>query len=187
MTYSAITWVRLWATLAILVPGAASGQGANPRPVTDHTVTAQDVATTPLTDLNMKKNPVPQVLVDAIQHPYDLTGLNNCTQILGAVGKLDAVLGEDLDVQKAKGEKLTAGSLSKAVVSAFIPFEGVIRQVSGAAVAKAKMQLAIHAGSERRAFLKGIGVMRGCPYPARPATPDVIAAHDHALAQKHGH
>jgi len=37
------------------------------------------------------------------------------------------------------------------------------------------MQYAIYAGSARRSFLKGIGQQRGCPWPARSATPQVIS------------
>ena len=36
--------------------------------------------------------------------------------------------------------------------------------------------MALYAGSVRRAFLKGVGQQRGCAYPARSATPEVIAA-----------
>jgi hypothetical protein len=38
----------------------------------------------------------------------------------------------------------------------------------------------------RRSFLKGVGLQRGCPWPARPATPQIlarIAAQNAAKAQ----
>ena len=152
-------------------PSAASSGGEAPgsaRPVNDQKVTAGDVATTPLTDLNIKKNAIPPVLVRAVEDTYGLGGLGTCPRLGQAVRQIDAVLGEDLDVQRARGVALTPGHLAKSLVSSFIPFDGIIREISGARADQARMQLAILAGSERRAFLKGVGLQRGCPYPARP-------------------
>jgi len=157
-------------------PAPASGQPAaastpSPEhPITDPTVTAGDVATTPLSDLNIKKQGIPQVLLDAEEAPYSLTGVNSCPRLASAVRGLDAILGEDIDVQAAHGAHPTAGSVAKSVVSSFIPFRGVIRELSGANAQEKKVQAAIYAGSARRAFLKGVGLSRGCRYPARPAT-----------------
>lgn len=63
------------------------------RPVTDDTVTAGDVAKTPLTDLNLSRDEIPDLLIRARADPYDLSGLNRCADIVGAVQQLDAVLG----------------------------------------------------------------------------------------------
>jgi hypothetical protein len=133
-------------------------------------VTAGDVATTPLSDLNIKKQGIPQVLLDAEAHPYSLAGVNSCPRIAGAVRQLDAILGEDIDVQAARGIKPTPGRVAQSVLGSFIPFRGVIRELSGANSQEKKVQAAIYAGSARRAFLKGVGLSRGCRYPARPAT-----------------
>ena len=139
------------------------------RPVTDRTVTAKDVVNTPLSDLNVKKRPIPPVLTEAVERPYDLTGMTSCARLASAVSKLNEVLGDDLDVKKARGQALSPGGIAQAVVSNFIPFEGIIREISGAHSEEKKLQLAIYAGVERRAFLKGVGEQRGCRYPARPA------------------
>ncbi|MDE2405694.1 MAG: hypothetical protein KGM17_13585 [Sphingomonadales bacterium] len=149
-------------------PAAASTPPPE-HPITDQTVTAGDVATTPLSDLNLKKQGIPQVLIDAENAPYSLGGLNSCPRLAGAVRNLDAILGEDIDVQAARGAHPTPGSVAKSVVGAFIPFRGVIRELSGANAQEKKVQAAIYAGSARRAFLKGVGLSRGCRYPARPA------------------
>ena len=61
------------------------------------------------------------------------------------------------------------------MVGSFIPFRGLIREISGANEQERKLQLAIYAGSTRRSFLKGVGYQRGCPWPARPATPAMLA------------
>ena len=47
-------------------------------PVTNDNVSAGDVITTPVSDLNLKKRKVPQLLQAAEQQPYALTGLDSC-------------------------------------------------------------------------------------------------------------
>ena len=146
------------------------------KPITQQDVGAKDVALTPLSDLNLRKGEIPQLLLDAQNDPYTLAGMARCPQIAAAVGELDAVLGEDIDVAQAKGQNLSAGRAAQAALGSFIPFRGLIREVSGANSQERKVQAAIMAGTARRAFLKGVGQQRGCRYPARAATPQIIAA-----------
>jgi hypothetical protein len=148
------------------------------KPITERDVGAKDVALTPLSDLNIKKGEIPQILLDAQDDPYDLTGLARCPQIAAEVGELNAVLGDDLDVAVAKRGSVSAGRAAQAALGSFIPFRGLIREVSGANAQDRKIQAAINAGSARRGFLKGVGQQRGCRYPARSATPAVIAQAD---------
>lgn len=181
-----LLWAFTIPLLAVAVPAPASpspapaqGQPAaastptprhGERPITDQTVTAGDVATTPLSDLNIKKQGIPQVLLDAEVRPYSLAGMSSCPRIAGAVRQLDTILGEDIDVQAARGLKPSPGRVAQSVLGSFIPFRGVIRELSGANAQEKKVQAAVYAGSARRAFLKGVGQSRGCRYPARPAT-----------------
>jgi hypothetical protein len=143
--------------------------------VTQKDVGAGDVATTPLGDLNLKKGEIPPQLIAAQEKPYDLSGMTRCANLAATVGELDAILGEDIDITAATAGT-SAGKVAQSVVGAFIPFRGVIREVSGANSSERKLQMAIRAGVARRSFLKGVGLQRGCLYPARPAPPDVIAA-----------
>jgi hypothetical protein len=152
-----------------------------PRPLGDQTVTAGDVATTPLTDLNLKHDAIPPLLIAAQERPYDLAGLRRCTQIAAAIGDLDAVLGEDIDVAQARQQGVSVGQVAQSALGSFIPFRGVIRELSGANAQERKVDAAVYAGSVRRAFLKGVGQTRGCRYPARAATAAVLAQRD-ALA-----
>ena len=140
------------------------------RQITDKTVTAGDVATTPLSDLNIRKQGIPQLLLDAEVRPYTLAGMTSCPRLARAVGGLDAILGDDIDVQQAKGQAISPGGVAQSVVGSFIPFRGLIRELSGANAQERKVQAAIYAGTARRAFLKGVGLSRGCHAPARPAT-----------------
>ena len=140
------------------------------RPITDQTVTAGDVATTPLSDLNIRKQGIPQLLLDAEVRPYSLAGLATCPRLARAVSGLDAILGDDIDVQQARRQPFTPGGVAQSVVGSFIPFRGVIRELSGANAQEKRVQAAIYAGTARRSFLKGVGLSRGCHAPARPAT-----------------
>lgn len=146
------------------------------KPITQQDVGAKDVALTPLSDLNLRKGEIPQLLIDAQDNPYTLAGMARCPQIAAAVGELDAVLGDDIDVAQANKQRTSAGRVAQSVAGSFIPFRGVIREISGANSQERKVQAAIYAGTARRAFLKGVGQQRGCRYPARSATPQIIAA-----------
>lgn len=145
------------------------------RPITDKTVTAVDVIATPVSDLNLKKDKIPDVLLAAQAQPYDLSGLGSCKRLTGAIAELDGILGADLDLPQTDDDSASAGSIAKSAVGSFIPFRGLIREISGANSHERRLQSAIMAGSVRRGFLKGVGQQRGCAYPARAATPQVIA------------
>ena len=149
--------------------------GAPDKPVTDKGVTAGDVAATPVTDLNLRKNEIPPLLVAAGQQPYTLARLGGCQQLAAAIGELDALLGEDIDMPQAGERRTTPGRMAQSVVGSFIPFRGLIREVSGASSRDKELQAAILAGIARRSFLKGVGETRGCRYPARAATPEIYA------------
>ncbi len=140
------------------------------KPIMQQDVSAKDVATTPLSDLNLKKTNIPQLLIDAQSDPYTLSGLGSCAKLTSAVTTLDSILGDDLDIDAINKTKMQAGRVAQSVVGAFIPFQGVIREVSGANSQDRKLRAAVLAGSTRRAFLKGTGLARGCAYPARPAS-----------------
>ena len=168
----------------LLMAGPALAQTATPppppptspaKPVTDREPTAVDVVATPATDLNLKKNEIPPILALAEQDPYGLPGGARCPAITAEIEKLNAALGDDIDIAQARDGKISAGKVAQSVVGSFIPFRGVIRQLSGASEQERKLQSAINAGTARRGFLKGVGLQRGCAYPARPATPQVLA------------
>ena len=80
------------------------------------------------------------------------------------------MLGADLDIATGERRDITIGKVAKSAVGSFIPFRGLIREVSGAADHQRDFEEAIFAGAVRRGYLKGLGEARECPYPARPAT-----------------
>jgi hypothetical protein len=130
---------------------------------------ANDVAMTPLTDLNLSKDEIPQVLLIAAADPYASDGLKSCEQIGGAIAELDAVLGPDMDVMADDRDRISWGRVATSAVGSFIPFRSVLRELTGAADHKRDFAAAIYAGAVRRGFLKGLGQQKGCAYPARPA------------------
>lgn len=148
------------------------------KPITSRDPDAVDVAKTPMTDLNVGRDgEIPPLLIKATAEPYSLGGLGKCRQIAGAIQQLDEVLGPDIDLPAAERDRISAGRVGKWVVASFIPFRGLIREVSGANAQDRKVNAAIQAGLTRRGFLKGVGAAKGCRYPASPAPASVVKAH----------
>ena len=166
----------LAASALIVLSGPAFAQTA----ADPDNVKAEDVALAPLSDINLRKKDVPPILQAALKDPYDTTGLKSCVGYTTAIASLDEVLGDDIDVadEKTDDEKMAngAGAIAKSIVSSFVPFRGIIRQLSGANDQQRAWNKALYAGSVRRAFLKGLGQSKGCAYPARPATAQVLAS-----------
>ena len=156
------------AVIAAALP-VSTAAGEPDKPITDKEVTARDVAATPVTDLNLAQGRNSASADRRLQQAYGLRGLNNCQEFAAAIGELDAVLGDDVDLPQTGERRTSGGRLAQSVVGSFIPFRGVIREMSGASNRDRELQSAILAGVARRAFLKGTGQARGCRYPARAA------------------
>jgi hypothetical protein len=161
-------------------PSLASGP-ATPASRVQSGATAADKVQTPMDDLNLSKREIPPVLQDAVQNPYGTDGLGQCAQITTAVEALNTAIGDDIDLPREGGVRLSASDLADFASSTFIPFRDIIRTVTGANARKRRLQEAVLAGFARRSFLKGLGAARRCAYPASPATPQIIAAKAAAL------
>jgi len=179
--------------LAVLLaaPAVAQTPSGTPReekPISQRDPSAVDVIATPASDLNLKKGEIPPILTAAAQDPYGLTGMRRCTDLAAEISRLDAVLGDDIDIAQAPSRRVSPGKVAQSVVGSFIPFRGIIREISGASEQERRLQQAIYAGSTRRSFLKGVGYQRGCPWPARSATPAMLAklASDNAAKAEQG-
>jgi hypothetical protein len=156
--------VRTLITLAAL-PLLAAPLAAQVMPEPD----ATEVAKTPLRDLNIDGRDIPEVLQIAVRDPYARAGLDSCNAIVTDIAALDQVLGADYDIADDDGnDRLSEGRIAQGVVGSFIPFRGIVREVTGAASNDRELRAAYTAGMVRRAFLKGLGLGRGCAYPARP-------------------
>jgi hypothetical protein len=123
-----------------------------------------DIVTAPLQDVNLKTKRIPEVLELARGGPYDMGGTSNCAAINRNIVTLTGVLGTDFDTPEDRrpNRGRQAANVGKSVVQGFIPFRGVIREVTGAAAAQREWDAAVDAGIARRGFLRGVARMRGC-------------------------
>jgi hypothetical protein len=160
----------LAALAALALPAAAQAQVV-PEP------DAEEVAKTPLRDLNIDGRDIPAVLQTALADPYATGGLGKCAAIVTAIADLDTILGADYDIaEDDDGDRISEGRIGQSVVGSVIPFRGILREMTGAAENDRKLRAAYTAGMVRRAFLKGWGLGRGCAYPARPKTTAAAAS-----------
>ena len=161
MIRPAPAYLALFAALALAVPAHAQMM-----PEPDVT----EVAKTPLRDLNIDPRDIPKVLQVAARDPYATRGLGKCDTLVAEIAALDSVLGADYDIAQGDGrDRISEGRIGQSVVGSVIPFRGILREVTGAADNDRTLRAAYTAGMVRRAFLKGWGLGRGCPYPARPS------------------
>lgn len=146
--------------LIVVASPAAAQNGAKHDSVGEDAV---DAVTQPLTDLNLRAREIPQVLIAAQQTPYDLEMLTSCDALRTEVDRLDAVLGPDADEPSEKEGLLNKGLRTGGnIIGGFLPFRGLVRQLSGANAHEAKWREAIYAGVARRSFLKGYMAGQGC-------------------------
>ncbi|WP_321489809.1 hypothetical protein [uncultured Hyphomonas sp.] len=137
-----------------------------------------DAAMSPLEDLNLKRDPIPPIL-QGIKSPYDVPEDISCSEITLTLAQLDAALGPDWDTEdpdeRLRTEKLADEASDAALdtisstASSLIPFRSLVRRATGAYAYQKKYNRAYKIGAQHRAYLKGIGLARGCPLPARPA------------------
>jgi hypothetical protein len=137
----------------------------------------EEAAKTPLRDLNVMPKKIPEVLRDAVSDAYCPPRQMNCRAIGLEVQGLEEVLGEDFDAPPppppTKEEKRTgaANVVLKGAAGSIVPFRGWVRQLTGAERHAQEVQTAIAAGRVRRAYMKGLGVMMRCRWPAAPWRP----------------
>ena len=139
-----------------------------------------DAVTSPLVDLNVRRDQIPTVLLQAQANPYDQRNLNQCSTVGAEIARLNEALGPDRDEPPApNGSTLNEraqDALAKAALDAiknaaadFIPYRNWIRALTGAQARSKTVQDSIEAGRLRRAFLKGLGMQLNCSPPAAPA------------------
>jgi hypothetical protein len=138
-------------------------------------------ATTPLNDPTLVNAPIPAVLLEAQRAPYAEPADGTCAGITAQVIALDSMLGADLDVPPTptnpslieRGAPMVSQAATQQVRGAAesaVPLRSWVRRPSGAERYSRDVAAAIAAGTVRRAYLKGMGVVRGCASPAAPAT-----------------
>ena len=115
------------ALLALAAPAPLLAQ-AMPEP------DVTEVAKTPLRDLNIDGRDIPPALKVAVEMPYETARLKNCNAIVADIAELDSVLGADYDIAADDGnDRFSEGRIGQSVVGSFLPFRGILREVTGAA------------------------------------------------------
>jgi len=129
----------------------------------------------PFTDFNIARDPIPAPLATAAEAPYGGPDDPSCAALAAAVAELDATLGPDLDAANGADDDRNAASMVagalRSLTTGWIPFRGVLRNLTGAEAHAREAREAILAGAVRRAYLKGYGAHAGCSPPAAPLAP----------------
>ena len=154
----------------ILAAGLAAMLLTTPAMAQQQKQSVGEGAQAPLRDLRINEKKSPDVLLLAASAPYSSQGTKSCTQIRASIADLNAVLGTDADAPEAKGGNggAIAAAGSRAIVGTLIPGFGLVRMVTGADKQEKRVTAALYGGTIRRAYLKGLGVSKGCKPPAAP-------------------
>lgn len=144
---------------------------------------------TPLTDLNVVREEIPDVLETARKGPYQWPFEEGCARLQDAIDALDMALGRDIDTPAAnastdlmdKGLNLAENSgvgMVRRTMEDLVPFRNWLRKLSGAESHSRQVAASIQAGHMRRAYLKGLRAGLKCPAPVvltatppQPGTP----------------
>ena len=132
---------------------------------------------TPLTDLNLVQDRIPEALMVAKQEPYRVPADQSCDSLTDQIDALDEALGADLDKDATladpglieRGTTMAHDEAFAAItrtVEGVVPFRSWVRKLTGSERHSKRIAAAIAAGGIRRAFLKGIRVARLCQTPA---------------------
>jgi len=165
---------KFLAVLALCFPAVAPAQNSyanstapadSEKPVANTLNKAGEIATQPVRDVGINKREIAEVLQRSADDPYATNTARTCAQISSAMRELNEVLGPDYEPGRTTREN-PVGKLAEAggktVVNAFIPFRGLVREVTGAAPAERRYNAALDAGLVRRGFLRGLAVAKGC-------------------------
>ena len=146
-------------------PGQTTTTTTTKEKVVETEKRAGEIATQPVRDVGAQKIDIPPAIQQAAAAPYSLAGLRSCAQLDRAILELNDALGPDysssVTVHENKVGKLAEAG-GKAVVNTFIPFRGLVREISGAAPAERRLDADIRAGYARRGFLRGVATARKC-------------------------
>lgn len=173
-------------TLILLCACASAPKPApplSPRVVTTDQANREGMkgaAAAPLRDVNLLRTKIPQVLLDALNDPYERPKPITCASLAAAIQPLNDALGSDIDEPASaddrdlidKGRDAaedTAFGMMASAAQDLIPMRGWVRKLTGAEQHDRLVRAAITAGGIRRGYLKGLGEMKNCPPPATPS------------------
>jgi hypothetical protein len=139
-----------------------------------------DAAVVPLSDLNIVRTEIPDVLIEASKQPYNIPNNLDCESLNTDIYQLNRVLGSDYDVPKSSEHDWVDQGMDEAgsravgalrrTTEGVVPFRSWVRKLTGAERYSKKIATSIAAGITRRAFLKGLRLQMNCPMTL-PQTP----------------
>lgn len=130
------------------------------------------IASQPVRDVGISKDPIPDVLQEAVASPYAPPPRYTCPWLDYELARLNQVLGPDFGESPKQNEDraekiaLAGGEM---IVNSLIPFRGLVREISGAAPADRRKTAAINAGLARRGYLRGLVAVYRCATPRASA------------------
>jgi hypothetical protein len=158
-------YIATLTALSLAIPVAAQNEQPKKSRLAQTGETTERIATQPARDVGASKTTTPAILQNAIEAPYSLKGIRTCAHLNAAMQALSKELGPDFVAGTVNNENRAskiAEAGGRTVVNTFIPFRGLVREVSGAAPAQRRLNAAIDAGYARRGFLRGVATQRKC-------------------------
>lgn len=159
----------LLASLLMQGPLAAAGQAVQEAAPTTGQLRA--AVQQPIEDAGLIRKVAPPVVLAAAAAPYDEAWAGDCAHIAADLVVLDAALGPDVDQPAPRpGARGVVMDVIKGALN--LPYDSVVRQLSGAERRDRAYRRAVLAAVARRGFLKGRASVMKCA----PATPPTAAA-----------
>ncbi|WP_395010154.1 hypothetical protein [Undibacterium sp.] len=126
--------------------------------------------TSPLSDLNIVRSEIPEILINARKAPYLIASGADCAWYEGEIDSLNAVLGPDVDAVKIDADgNIVERELGNATINAlksftegFVPFRSWVRRLTGADSHAREVAAAGMAGIVRRSYIKGVMSAKSC-------------------------
>lgn len=126
--------------------------------------------TSPLSDLNLVRVDIPEVLINARKAPYQIIPGADCAWYEREIQNLNEVLGPDVDAaQVDENGNIVERELGNATINAlksftegFVPFRSWVRRLTGADSHAREVAAASIAGIVRRSYLKGVVSGKSC-------------------------
>lgn len=138
-------------------------------------------AETPLHEMNVVREKIPPVLLEALADPYAYPEPLTCQNLTDSIDRLTVALGPDFDDRgpKPKHKVTGSGGLGLQLLSGFagnlLPYHGYVGALTGSSKHDELVIRALGAGAAQRAYLKGLGEAHSCPDPAAPHHKEVRA------------
>ncbi len=167
--------------LALTLPACTTRPSSDPSPDSSRVTAEESAVEEPQADLNRLRTKIPQVLEAARKAPYATPNDRLCNKIADEVAALDDALGADLDSARSAGTLIVdqgahavntpPAEAAENFATGWMPHRSWAHRLTDTERRSRVVASAVRAGLVRRAWLKGLGGMQHCAYPASPLVP----------------